>query len=75
MIMDITGTILIPGNTGKDCPGNGLDPEVECCCNECDYMLCCYVWNYPKECAGCKDPDCPRVAQWQGVGDSRTAKK
>ncbi len=39
MIIDITGTILIPGNEGKDCPGNGFH-EAECCCNECDYMMC-----------------------------------
>ena len=67
MIIEIKGTILVPGNMGKDCPGNGLDPEVECCCNECDYMLCCYVWHYPEKCIACKDSACPRVAQWQGV--------
>ena len=49
MIIDISGTVLIPGNKGMDCPGNGLNPDVECCCNECDYMLCCFVWDYPKE--------------------------
>lgn len=47
MIVDITGTILIPGNGGKNCPGNGLHKHpdgstIECCCDECDYMLCCY---------------------------------
>ena len=41
MIVDVTGTILIPGNEGKDCPANGTDPNVECCCEECDYLWCC----------------------------------
>ena len=41
MIVDVTRTILIPGNEGKDCPANGTDPNVECCCEECDYLWCC----------------------------------
>lgn len=60
MIVDITGIILIPGNHGKDCPGNGENPELECCCNECDYLLCCVDTDYPKQCEKCKDKYCPR---------------
>ena len=41
MIIDITGTILIPGNLGKDCPGNGENGN-ECCCDECNYFLYCF---------------------------------
>ena len=45
MIIDVTGTVLIPGNGGEDCPGNGnhhnTEGIVECCCEECDYRLCC----------------------------------
>ena len=38
---------LIPGNRGKDCPGNGSHFDkygnlIECCCDECDFMLCCF---------------------------------
>ena len=60
MIVDITGTILVPGNMGNDCPGNGTHPDVECCCNECDYMLCCIDEDFPARCSACQDPDCPR---------------
>ena len=60
MIIDITGTILIPGNMGKDCPGNGLQEGVECCCDECDYMLCCLPEHDMAECLKCRDEYCPR---------------
>ena len=60
MIVDITGTILIPGNDGKDCPGNGCIPGVECCCNECDYMLCCIDPNWYVCCPDCTEWECPR---------------
>jgi hypothetical protein len=42
MYVDITGIILIPGNHGSDCPGNGTVPDLECCCDECDYCLLCF---------------------------------
>ena len=42
MITDVTGTELIPGNYGRDCPGNGEHQGGECCCEECDYMLLCF---------------------------------
>ena len=44
--IDITGIKLTPGNEGKDCLGNGehFDENgniIECCCNECDYLIRC----------------------------------
>ena len=57
MIVDITGVVLIPGNAGHDCPGNG-EHEAECCCNECDYMMCCFPPE-PLDCTACEDKDCP----------------
>ena len=41
--------ILIPGNEGRDCPGN---PE---CCDECDYLICCT--NYNELCDKCFEED------------------
>lgn len=41
MYTDVIGVQLIPGNQGKDCPGNGENPEIECCCDECDFLLWC----------------------------------
>lgn len=45
MYEDVTG-IFIPGSGGKDCPGDGTHRDengtiIECCCDECDYMLLC----------------------------------
>ena len=41
-----TGMLLKPGFLGKDCPGNGMQPGVECCCDECDHFLVCFCeWN------------------------------
>ena len=42
MILDVTGVELIPGDHGCHCPGNGTFPGIECCCDECDYMLLCF---------------------------------
>lgn len=72
MIVDITGTSLIPGNGGQDCPGNGEYPGVECCCDECDYLLCCIDGDFPVCCKDCTDPDCPRrgnAQQMPHLGD------
>ena len=63
MIIDISGTVLIPGNSGKDCPGNGCDETVECCCNACDYFLCCIDETYPDCCADCNSEECPRKSE------------
>lgn len=47
MIIDSTGIILTPGNSGKDCLANGEHTDkngnlIECCCDECDYYLECF---------------------------------
>lgn len=65
MILDVTGIELIPGNEGRDCPGNGshLDDKglpIECCCDECDYYLCCLEGQTEEDCQQCYDGDCPR---------------
>ena len=45
-IIDVTGIKLTPGNEGKNCLGNGKhydenDNLIECCCDECDYIIKC----------------------------------
>lgn len=64
MIIDVTGTILIPGFFGRDCPGNGKHTDengeiIECCCDECDYMWCCWEGFTPEACTTCDDLFCP----------------
>ena len=59
MIIDVTGIELIPGNCGRDCPGNGMT-ENECCCDECDYMMCCLDTHDSEKCKTCNDTRCPR---------------
>ena len=64
MIVDVTGIVLTPGNNGRDCWGNGthFDADgtpVECCCDECDYWLCCYEQCC---CDECEEERCPRMA-------------
>lgn len=59
MLEDITGTVLTPGNNGRNCKGNGTFYDesgilIECCCDECDYALCCLE----DACMHCKD-QCP----------------
>ena len=60
MIIDVTGIPIIPGNQGKDCPGNWSSAGWNCCCDECDYMICFLDTHDPKECESCTDQDCPR---------------
>ena len=65
MILDVTGIQLIPGNKGADGPGNGeyIDSSgriVECCCDECDYMMCCSEIHREEVCNICTDYACPR---------------
>ena len=60
MIIDITTTELAPGNHGDDCLGNGRHKDVECCCDECNYMLCCISENFSRKCVSCEDLACPR---------------
>ena len=61
MIIDCTGTILIPGRMGRDCLGNGQHEGMECCCDECDYMICCLEDHDEMECLSCTDKECPRA--------------
>ena len=60
MIIDSTGITLTPGKGGADCLGNGMHKDVECCCDQCDYMLCCMETHNSEECKICEDRDCPR---------------
>ena len=48
--------ILTPGYGGWYCLGNGNHcdengDQIEICCDECDYMMCCM--STPHECAEC----------------------
>ena len=61
MIIDVTGTILTPGNRGKDCLGNGEQAAIECCCDECDYLQCCLDGHDHTKCLRCNDSDCPHA--------------
>ena len=63
MIIDVSGVILTPGNYGKNCMGNGehFDQNrklIECCCDECNYLLCCV---YKTDCEKCDDKKCPNA--------------
>lgn len=66
MIIDVTGVVLTPGNKGIDCLGNGKfydenGEKIECCCDECDYMLCCFGNQSENDCKNCKDKYCERA--------------
>jgi len=66
MIIDITGIELTPGNLGEDCKGNGkhFDKQgnpIECCCDECNYLLCCT--SDKPDCINCTDCYCPKIHQ------------
>ncbi len=62
MIVDITGIELTPGDNGEYCLGNGehLDESgnfIECCCDECGYLMCCLEEHDSDECKKCTDRD------------------
>ena len=62
MITYVTKIKLTPGNWGKDCLGNGkhydeMGDLIECCCDECDYLMCCV---YESRCKKCNDEQCVR---------------
>ena len=65
MILDITRIELTLGNNGNDCLGNGEyfyddGNRIECCCDECSYMYCCFVMKDLNDCITCNDLLCPR---------------
>ncbi len=65
MLIDVTGIILTPGNFGRDCLGNGSHYDengnpLECCCDECNYMLCCLREDFAHHCKTCTETGCPR---------------
>lgn len=47
---DITGIELTPSAGGVECLGNGKNPNIECCCDECSFYLDCF----PSECCSTK---------------------
>ena len=61
MILDDSGVILTPGNSGNDCAGNGSYADIECCCDECDYLQCCLNKQQAIKCNICSDKNCPRA--------------
>lgn len=66
MAVDVTGTLLTPGWSGKRCKGNGehknlFGKYIECCCDECDYMMCCDESFDMEECEFCNDRECPNA--------------
>ncbi|MBR2453362.1 MAG: hypothetical protein IKB32_04905 [Clostridia bacterium] len=72
MIIDITGVELTPGNCGIDCLGNGehMDTEgkiIECCCDECDYLMCCLESHDDSDCKKCIYEDCPRFERLKNL--------
>ncbi len=64
MIIDITGTVLIPGNQGIDCPEIGTHRDIECCCDECDYLQYCLdIEEIPTQ--KHTEPIMPPLAAWE----------
>ena len=73
MIIDVSGVVLTPGNGGVDCLGNGRffdenGEKIECCCDECDYMLCCFFGNEEK-CKVCTNTHCEKSPNYKGEAD------
>ncbi len=58
--MELDESMIMPGREGKDCLGNGTHPEIECTCDECDYLMCCLEGHDERECLTCKEENCPR---------------
>lgn len=44
LIDPYTGVLLWPGAPDR-CPGNGVDPDYEICCDNCNYFLECFPEN------------------------------
>lgn len=50
--IDVTGTVLSPGKPDI-CNGNGRTFDkngdlIECCCDECDYLMACFDVDFNK---------------------------
>lgn len=60
-MMDVNKMMLIPGNCGNDCPGNWENAGLNCCCDECDYMMCCLETHDMNACKRCTDNECPHA--------------
>lgn len=61
MFLDIPDNLLFPGNKGKNCIGNGEHKNkygvlIDCCCENCNYFLCCYEDNV--DCSNCEEINC-----------------
>ena len=80
MIIDITGIELTPSRNGKRCLGNGEHHDkygypLECCCNECDYYICCFDKHSRKECTTCEDLFCPHAGKLSFIDRIKKALK
>ncbi len=76
MIIDGTGVEIIPGERGVHCPGNGNKKDsqgkpIECCCEECDYYMCCSESHQKEECESCFDEYCPHAQKNLSKGEKR----
>ncbi len=60
MIIDVTGIELTPGMRGEHCQGNGMYNKFICCCDECNYQMCCLDPAPEDKCLECFDEECPR---------------
>lgn len=68
MITDNDNLALMPGNNGNDCPRNGNHVQangqlIECCCDECDFMMCCLEAHTEEICEVCNNYRCPRTVK------------
>lgn len=63
MVIDVTGVELTPGYGGKHCHGNGAHEGIECCCDECDYLICCQENYDMRECLNCKIDECSNAGK------------
>ena len=61
IFIDPTGTVLTPSFHGENCAGNGEQSGSICCCDECDYMLCCIQEITKEKCKKCDVIDCPNI--------------
>ncbi|MBO7148685.1 MAG: hypothetical protein J6V93_02405 [Clostridia bacterium] len=70
MLLDYSGIILNQGYGGKNCRGNGEHYNddgmlIDCCCDECDYLMCCLKIQGYGDCKRCKDTVCPSSPEYK----------